>query len=678
MTSFVSIPSACDNDHKESFSCNRYSFLQHALKSVFRLNPPTTPESWAAKSASGLLLFVLYWGLFLLIPSAALTTAMTLVFCLLAQITLGIPFYRTLAAKVRTHSELLPLALAIAAATVGGITAFVLDQNGNATIATTLLHLPITLLPLGVFLLSEYATATDFDGVTPPLESLRVAQAMRVLADREESVSTETLKSGDLILIRAGERIPRDGTVVKGTTSVDESEITGDFRPLLKEGGKTVVGGSINRDGDIVVAVSQNQTDDVLERLIALAKKTETNAPDSVAGMAKFAKAAPVISVFIAAACFSFFWNSGTAVFTALATAIAVLCAMPAVIGSTGRIAYERLLDAAGERGIAFANSGAVATLAEVGAIFFNKTGTLSRGDFTFSQGYIEPGTNQGDLFGALFSLERDLDHPLARAMATHPWFIEIPRHPVNDAQFHAGLGVSGTVEPRGEHPYLAAAGNLRFVKRMRFFVSREMRAKMDDLEEIGETVILCGYKRQVRGILSFSDTLRPGVRSTLRRIQKLGVEAAMLTGDTEKTVTHLTGTLGIKKIYSRCTPEEKASKITRERESGLKVAVVDCDLHNNPALDAANVSLSLDTGAMIPAHPVDILILGPDFSLIHWLLAATRRFRKIASFAVPSIAVFGSVLTAACFLLPVSPSCIGAISMSVAIAMTHLAGREP
>lgn len=610
------------------------------FKILAELKTPTGAGApwWAAKFAFGLAFLAAGGIISALVRFTIISTtpAFTLQAVLsgIALTVLGIPLARgslTKAPTARMAPDWTKFPAILAALAAFALAFVSLAHDGaNSVVTTTLISFPPVALTM-LCLLNALADADEGIYADPALTALRVQNADKNVQDRIASVPTDSLKIGDVFSVRAGEKIPRDGVVLRGTTGVDESALTGDSRPRLKERGESVVGGSLNRDGDILVQVTSDRSEDTLERLIASTERTLASKPTTCRQMDLVSKTGIVFSLVLAALAFAVsILLRGAEPLAAALPALAAFLSVPLVAGKSCRDAFVRLVTTARIKGIVFSRGTDIESLARVNSVFFNKTGTLTRGDFTFSQVFIESGTNQGELLYSLFSIEQNLSHPLAKAMETHPWFIEMPAQPVRDVRVSPGLGVSAIVCPRGgADPYLAAAGNLRFVKRMRFFVSRDMKAKMDDLEEMGETAILVGYDRQVHGILSFSDTLRKGVRGTLRSLQRLGLETALITGDTEKTVTHLTGTLGIKKIHSRCTPEEKSAKIAKERENGAKVAVVDCDQADNSALKAADISLSLDTGTDIAGCQADILLLGPDFTLLRWLFTACRRFDR-------------------------------------------------
>ncbi|HLD45928.1 MAG TPA: HAD family hydrolase, partial [bacterium] len=277
-------------------------------------------------------------------------------------------------------------------------------------------------------------------------------------------------------------------------------------------------------------------------------------------------------------------------------------------------------------KGILVKKLSSLPKLADLDLLYLNKTGTLTQGTFVYAQHYLEQGSNQGQLLSTFFSLAAASHHPLAEALETHPWYHEITRHPVEELKEYPGLGVCGYINPsKGDHRFFAALGNLRFLKRMQMQVSRDMKNKIDDLEALGETVLLGGYDRFVRGVMSFADVLRTDIHSTLKEIQELQIEPAIITGDAEDDVSHLITELKLTKVYARCTPEEKAAKIEKDIADGKIVGFVGSQDYSLP-FEKAHVSVSVDTGTQIIDQTADVLILGSRIRLLSWLLQQTQQ----------------------------------------------------
>jgi len=248
--------------------------------------------------------------------------------------------------------------------------------------------------------------------------------------------------------------------------------------------------------------------------------------------------------------------------------------------------------------------------------LFFNKTGTLTEGRYYCTQCLLEYGTNQGAFLSAVFSLEAESAHPLARGVETHPWYLEIARHPVKGFESHAGLGVCGTLMERGKPELYVAIGNQRFLKRCQMHISKTMRETIDELELMGETVILCGWGGQARGLMSFADTIRHDVHSLLSNLKDLHVKTVMMTGDHDEMIGHLSYVHGLEHLYTRCLPQEKAKKIKNRQDKGEIIGMATTALDEEEALKQADVSILMGAGSQLHTHLADVVIMGR--SLLH------------------------------------------------------------
>lgn len=464
------------------------------------------------------------------------------------------------------------------------------------------------------------------------LDDLAVPSARRLNAGVETLIPTLQLKPGDRVVVLAGEPIPTDGTLVQGMSSADESLLTAEFRPVFKQKGDVVLASTLNRDRTITIEVTKPPGENTLQSLIKLLRAAAGDSQEQSRPAERLRFALTMGALLLAAAAFADrFFRLHDSPFTALAATFGVL-AVAVPYHLVAIIACERAKTVGGlaQAGIIVRAPGVLEKLSRIQTLFFDKTGTFTRGTFTYSQMFTEHGINQGRFLATLFSIEGPSRHPLSRGMETHPWYNELHKYPISDFQLHQGLGVCATVRPQGEEPYLAAAGNLRFLKRLQMHISRDMRAKIEELESVGETAVLCGYGGEVRGVMSFSDVIRPRVRETLREIQALGVEPGLITGDTEATLTHLTGSLGINKIYSHCIPQEKHDKIKREQAQGKVVGLVSDGFHE--VLSHADVALTLDAGSVLLTRPAGVLIPGSSFALIAVALRLSKTcFTRIA-----------------------------------------------
>jgi len=547
----------------------------------------------------------------------------------LLQFFLGLPLYWHVLTKPKQNSGKLPLALASLLAY--GFTLYQLNQGIDSQLYFT------ASIIIYIATLLTYLEYRSIDITSQPLVKVKKwgsDQAFKKVGRQFEVVATSTLKKGDIVKIKAGEMIPQDGIIVSGTTSVDESSLTGGFKPLLKEKGDFVVGFTINRDSEITIELTKDQAETIYAKMIYYLDKICHGHPPIYKKLEIYSQSVTFIGILTALIVFYYqFILSSIPLPVAFRIALTTLISFSAFsLTPTAIMATHNFLGLMIRRGILIKKGKYIELLGRLKTLYFDKTGTLTKGDFEYSESFIEMGTNQGKFLSTIFSLESQSNHPFSEAIETHPWFNEIPKHEVKDFKIHPGLGVCATIQPKAKNGFFAAVGNLRFLKRMQMFITRDMKYKMDDLETIGETVLLCGYDRHVIGLISFSDTLRPHVTETLKAIQKLKIEPAIITGDSEEAITHLAEELEIKKIYARCTPEEKAAKIGREINLGNLTGFVG-NQRDEVAFTKADISISTDTGSDILNQNANVVIMGSDFRLLSWLLQKSKAYVQTINF---------------------------------------------
>jgi cation transport ATPase len=445
-------------------------------------------------------------------------------------------------------------------------------------------------------------------------------------------VSTPLAKllKGDCVKVPAGDVIPQDGVIISGTTSIDPTPITGEGKPVLKTTGDRVVGGTINRDSEIAIEISCNPSESVLETIISYIQNTKSSKFPIYKKFTWFVFVFSLIGFISSVGALYFYLNYLLLPLdTAISLALSIFLSFSFFSLSTSILITTNIFRSnAISKGILFKDIKSLKTLDNLDVLFLDKTGTLTQGHYQYSQYFLELGTNQGQLLTTFFSLAENSQHPLAEAMETHPWYPEIRKCPVDDIRSQAGLGMSGYIKPKGKRGYFAAMGNLRYLKRMQMSVSREMKNKIDDLESMGETVLLCGYDRQVCGVFSFADALRPNLKKSLKEIQQNSIELVIITGHSEDALLPIVNDLNIKKVYSRCTPEEKASKIEKEVKEGNKVGFVG-GVYDTVPFEKANLNFTIDTGTDISNQKADIFIMGSNIELLAWLISNTKKLSK-------------------------------------------------
>jgi cation transport ATPase len=613
-------------------------------------------STFVAKITLGLLLLAasIYTGFFWQSAYAASATMGTAV---LAQLLLGIPIYHHFIKHLKLKFGLFSFMIAGILSFGFSIYYFLME-----TPQLTYFHLSILTLTALMFILYEQSAFNHSADYLAALKALRSERSAKKIKSQYVDSATDSVKIDDIIKVKAGETIPRDGIIIQGTTSIDESMLTGQFKPLLKEKGNDVIGGSLNRDSEILVKVTRDYKDCFLEHLI---QHTEENIQFPLKlskRVSSFSNSLSFLGIMFAV-CLSgarFFFHMPLEAFFNYLYGGLIIFSAPLL-----PVALYSIADLFGKfavRGILIKKPTYLETLANLDVLFFDKSGSLTRGDYEYAQSFIEMGSNQGEFLSATFSLESYSNHAFAKAMESHPWFEEIPKHPVRELKIHPGLGLCGYIQPKGGKEFFAAVGNLRFLKRLQMYITRDMKSKMDDLSAMGETVTLCAFDGQVRGLISISDIFRSNIRKTLHKIQKLGIELAIVTGDAEESVSALINEFKIKKIYSRCTPDEKATKIKKLNDQNLITGIVG-DNEDAKAFKVANVSMSIDTGAVIQGQLANIQIFGSDSRLIAWLFKNVKLVYQTMKTYIVLNGLFSIVLALAMLSLKIRPELLLAVT---------------
>ncbi len=539
----------------------------------------------------------------------------------------------------------------------------------------------ITSLALLIFPLVYYWEARLRRGSLSDLHqvlNLRVAEARQIRGKNKTMVSTKDLKIGDMIQVNPGEPIACDGMIVSGTTRVDESRLTRQPTPLFKTKGDFVLAGSINQDGVITIKITTPLSDHFLERVISHMDRARGNALDLQKKIRRLLVIMIPATFLWAVVAFLYWKDSGITI--AITTSIAVL--MAPIFSSLFRVVPMGVnfgMGRALDMGILLSSGESLFRLSRLNTLVFDKTGVASLGDFQFSQFFSENGVNQGTLLSAFFSLAAYSEHPLCRAMQSHPWYVEIAKHPVKEFKTHPGLGIGGIISVRGEPETFVAVGNVRFLRRFQMQMSPAMREKVENLEAMGDTVILCGWNREVYGLMSFSDTLRPDMKPLLTQLQKLKVTPIVMTGDHDEMIGHLSHTQGIEKVYTRCLPDEKIKRIKKLKEEGARVGYVGARYDDMAILGEADSAIIFNAGTTHLVESAESLIFGEQLASIANLLRIARKSQRVVALnlTLGLVASFSGMTLAAISIWSPVASLLTMATVSLVLNLTPMRVRR-
>ena len=483
--------------------------------------------------------------------------------------------------------------------------------TGGASVYFESAALIIVLTLVGQVLELRAREATS--GAIRGLLGLAPKTALKVGAHgHDHEVAIDTIAVGDSLRVRPGEKVPVDGVIVEGSGSLDESTITGEAMPAMKEAGAKVIAGTVNQSGSFVMKAEKVGADTMLARIVKLVSEAQrSRAPiqrlaDSVAG---WFVPLVIAAALLAAAAWTI-WGPEPHFTHALLAAVAVLIiACPCALGLATPMSIMVGVGRGASLGILIRNAEALERLEKVDTLVIDKTGTL-----TVGRPEIAEVTGGLETLRLAASLERGSEHPLARAILSFAQERRLGVAPVSDFRNHAGRGVSGVVE--GKHLLL---GNARFLKEQGV-----------DLGTFQRPVMLA-VDGKLSGTIRFDDPIKETTAAALAELRREGLRIVMLTGDNRRTAEAVAQQLGIGEIEAEVLPEDKARTVQRLKTEGRIVAMAGDGINDAPALAAADVGIAMGTGT-------DIAIESAGVTLVKGDLAAIARARRLSRATMANI----------------------------------------
>ncbi len=467
----------------------------------------------------------------------------------------------------------------------------------------------ITLILLGKYM-ESHAKAKTTDAISK-LIALQPQTATLWEDGVGKIIPLSEVESGNILLVRPGEKIPVDGVIVDGFTSIDESMLTGESMPRDKETGDTVFCASINLSGSFRMRADRIGRDTTLSQIIKLVRSAQgVKAP--IQKVADKVSAIFVPSILLIAAITFVAWYFLTKdIESALTNAIAVLViACPCSLGLATPTAIMVGTGLGAEHGILIKGGEYLETTHKINAVVFDKTGTITKGEPSLTD-VIAVGCDRTVLLSSVSAAELQSEHPLAKAIAdaTATEGIAIPT--AQDFRSITGKGVSGTV-----------AGSLwligtRTLLKENGIDTAPWEAQAAALEEMGKTVMFAGCDGAFMGMLAVADTIKSTAAGTVSQLKDMGISVYMLTGDNAKTATAIAKESGIDHVFAEVLPNNKARKVRELQENGMCVAMVGDGINDAPALATADIGFAMGKGTDIAIESADITLMREDLALV-------------------------------------------------------------
>ncbi len=455
------------------------------------------------------------------------------------------------------------------------------------------------------------------------LLGLAAKDAHRLKDGKEEDVPVEQIQKGDLLRVRPGEKIPLDGIVIEGKTSIDESMISGEPIPVEKNINDRVIGATVNQTGTFVMKTEKVGSETLLSQIVHMVSEAQrTRAPiqglaDKVAGFF-----VPVV-IFIAVVTFAIWANVGPEprLAYAIVNAIAVLIiACPCALGLATPMSIMVGIGRGAQSGILIKNAEAIEKAETITHVLLDKTGTLTEGKPKVTSIVAAQGRNENELLMIAGSLEQSSEHPLARSVIDFSKEKNIQLNNISDFESVTGGGVKGKLN--GKFVYL---GKQKFIEDVGCAAPEDMRNKSAEFQEKAQTVVWVAMEKEIVGILGIADPIKKTTPQAIDALHQMGIKVVMLTGDNKKTAEAISKELKIDDVRAELEPKNKQEIVKQFQKDGAAVVMAGDGINDAPALAEAHVGIAMGTGTDVAIESAGMTLVKGDLNGIVKALKLSR-----------------------------------------------------
>lgn len=461
-------------------------------------------------------------------------------------------------------------------------------------------------------ILGKYLEAKAKGRTSEAIKKLMGLSAKTARVKRGEfttDIPIEEVVKNDIVIVRPGEKVPVDGVIIKGMSSIDESMITGESLPLEKNDGDHVIGGTINKTGSFEFQATRVGAETTLSQIIRLVEEAQgSKAPIQAFADKISAKFVPAV-IILALATFGiwFFLLGASLAFSLMAFTAVIVIACPCALGLATPTAIMVGTGKGAENGILVKGGEPLEAAGKIKTIIFDKTGTITKGKPEVTDIVpVSDQVNYNRLLQIAASMEKQSEHPLAEAIYMHAQSLNSNLLTVDGFEAIPGHGVRGTID--GETYYF---GNTRLASRIAETGQYEWQIRQ--LEEQGKTVMLLTDQKQILGLIGVADTVKETSKEAIEKLQKRGIEVWMITGDNERTARAIAGQVGISNVMANVLPQDKANEVKRLQSAGKRVAMVGDGINDAPALAQADLGIAMGSGTDAAMETGGIVIMKSD-----------------------------------------------------------------
>lgn len=484
---------------------------------------------------------------------------------------------------------------------IGGVTTYAMDLYFESAAVI------ITLITLGKYL--EAVSKGKTSESIKKLMGLAPKTAIVIKEEKEVEITIEEVEVGDIIVVKPGEKMPVDGEVIEGTTSVDESMLTGESIPVEKNAGDKIIGASINKNGTIKYKATKVGKDTALAQIIKLVE----DAQGSKAPIAKLADVisgyfVPIVIILAVLSGLVWFLIGGESVMFSLTIFISVLViACPCALGLATPTAIMVGTGKGAEYGVLIKSGVALETAHKIQTIVFDKTGTITEGKPKVTDVVVTNVITQNDLLQLAASAEKGSEHPLGEAIVKDAEEKGLEFKKLDFFKAIPGQGIE--VNTDGKNILL---GNTKLMVEIKISLA-EMEKISEKLAGEGKTPMYVAIDGKIAGIIAVADTVKENSKKAIEKLHGMGIEVAMITGDNKRTAEAIAKQVGIDRILAEVLPQDKASEVKKLQAEGKKVAMVGDGINDAPALAQADIGIAIGSGTDVAMESADIVLMRSD-----------------------------------------------------------------
>lgn len=575
---------------------------------------------------------VILWGSFPLLsetaPSFIRDSWVQLLLAIPVQFWAGSVFYRAAwpAIKNRTANMDVLVAMGTTVAFVYSAFVVVFPQIVEAAGMEVMPYFDVSTVVIGLVLLGRYLEAKAKAGTSEAIKKLigLAAKTARVIRDGNElDVPIDQVLIGDVIRVRPGEKIPVDGVILEGESSIDEAMITGESMPVDKTKGDTVVGATMNKTGSFMYKATKVGEDSMLAQIIKLVQEAQgSKAPIQRLADLVSAYFVPIV-LMLAISTYVVWFVFGPApafIYAMLNTVAVLIIACPCAMGLATPTAIMVGTGKGAEHGILVKDAESLEIANKVKAVIFDKTGTLTKGKPEVTDVIPTGGMTADEVLNMAASIEAQSEHSLAEAIVGAAKLKQLTPGKISGFKAIPGHGVFGKSE--NTEVYF---GNRKLMEQIQVDV-RSWNGDIEKLEDEGKTVMLLALGNNLAGLVAVADTIKESARDGVFALKKLGIKVFMITGDNMRTARAVANLVGVDQVLAEVLPDQKEAEVRKIQAEGKIVAMVGDGINDAPALAAADVGIAMGTGTDVAIEAADITLVNKDLKSVAAAIVLSKK----------------------------------------------------